>query len=123
MWRWTLIYDGQCKFCQRQVERALRWDADRRIEAVPFQTADLGRYGVSRDAAKDAIHLIGPSGTVWSGAAAARELSRLLPMTRPLSWLWAVPGAMAVAERTYRTVARRRHRFGCESDACRRGAA
>lgn len=123
MWRWTLIYDGQCEFCRRQVERALRWDVNRRIDAVPFQTADLARYGVSRDAAANAMHLVAPSGTVWSGAAAARELSRLLPRTRPLSWLFAVPGAMIVAERSYRTIARRRHRLGCESAACGRGTA
>jgi len=123
MWRWTLIYDGQCEFCQRQVELALRWDVDQRIEAIPFQTADLERYGVSRAAAEDAMHLVGPSGSVWSGAAAARELSRLLPRTRPLSWLFAVPGAMTVAELTYRSVARWRHRLGCESAACRRGVA
>jgi predicted DCC family thiol-disulfide oxidoreductase YuxK len=123
MWRWTLIYDGQCEFCQRQVELALRWDVDRRIEAVPFQTAELDCYGVSEDAAEDAMHLVAPSGSVWSGAAAARELSRLLPRTRPLSWLFAVPGAMTVAERTYRAISRRRHRLGCESTSCRRGAA
>ena len=123
MWRWTLIYDGQCEFCRRQVDLALRWDVDRRIEAVPFQTAELERYGVSRDSAADAMHLIAPTGTIWSGAAAARELSRLLPRTRPLSWVLEVPGAMVVAERAYRSIARRRHRLGCESTACRRGAA
>jgi predicted DCC family thiol-disulfide oxidoreductase YuxK len=123
MWRWTLIYDGQCDFCRRQVEIALRWDVNRRIDAVPFQAADLGRYGVSRDAAQDAMHVVAPSGTVWRGAAAARELSRLIPRTRLVSWLFAMPGAMIVAERTYRKIARRRHRLGCESAACRRGAA
>ena len=112
MWRWTLIYDGECEFCRGQVELALRWDVNRRIDAVPFQTADLERYGVSRDAAENAMHVVAPSGTVWSGVAAARELSRLLPRTRPLSWLFAVPGAMIVADRTYRTIASRRHRLG-----------
>ncbi len=123
MWRWTLIYDGECDFCRRQVELALRWDANRRIDAVPFQTADLERFGVRRGAAEDAMQLVAPSGTVWSGAAAARELSRLLPCTRPFSWLFAVPGAMTVAEHTYRKIARRRHRFGCDSAACERGGA
>ncbi len=123
MWRWTLIYDGQCQFCQRQVQLALRWDAHRRIDAIPLQMADLERYGVSRDAAEQAMHLVGPSGTVWRGAAAARELLRLLPRARPLAWLFGLPGAMPVAEQAYRSIAKRRHRFGCNSGVCRRGGA
>ncbi len=120
---YVLIYDGKCEFCRRQVRLIERWDRDGRLTAVPFQTADLVRYGVSRAAAGEAMHLVAPSGTVWRGAAAAREAARLLPGVRWLVVLFGLPGAMAVAERVYRWVARRRHRFGCSSEACRRGAA
>ncbi|KPK63921.1 MAG: hypothetical protein AMS21_06470 [Gemmatimonas sp. SG8_38_2] len=123
MWRWTLIYDGQCRFCQRQVELALGFDVDGRIDAVPFQSADPERFGVSRLAAEEAMHLVAPTGTVWRGAAATREIVRLLPRIRLLAWLFHLPGAMLIAERVYRSVAKRRHRFGCNSSACRRGAA
>ncbi|MGD2151623.1 MAG: DUF393 domain-containing protein [Gemmatimonadales bacterium] len=120
---WTLIYDGDCRFCRRQVDFLRRWDGRGRIEAVPFQTADLERYGIERSAAEEAMHLVAPTGGVWRGAAAARELLRLLRCGRPLVWLFSVPGAMFAAERVYSWVARRRHRFGCESGACRRGGA
>jgi predicted DCC family thiol-disulfide oxidoreductase YuxK len=119
--KWTLIYDGECEFCRRQVGLVARWDRAGHIEAVPFQRAELERYGVGRDAAEQAMQLVAPSGAVWSGAAAARELSRLLPTLRPFAWLFYVPGATFIAERTYRWVAKHRHRFGCKSRVCRRG--
>ena len=99
-----------------------RWDSVGRIDPVPYQVAQLDSYGVSLQEAEQAMHLIAPSGVVWSGAAAARELLRLLPLLRPLAWLFRIPGVMLVAERVYRWVARRRHRFGCDSSACKRGA-
>jgi predicted DCC family thiol-disulfide oxidoreductase YuxK len=118
---WVLLYDGDCAFCRRQVGFIERHDAEGRIEAVPFQEADLGDYGVTRQAAADAMHLVSPAGDVWSGAAAAREVLKLLRWLRPLAWLFYLPGAMFVAERVYRWIARRRHRFGCGSAVCRRG--
>lgn len=77
---------------------------------------------MSRQAAATAMHLVSPRGTVSQGAEAARELLRLLPRTRRFVWLFQLPGAMTVAERVYRWMARRRHRFGCSSEECQRGA-
>lgn len=121
MREWTLIYDGDCEFCRRLVALVNRLDWKSRLTVVPFQRADLERYRVSRAAAEQAMQLLAPSGTVWSGAAAARELARLLPALRPAAWLFHVPGVTALAERVYRWIARRRHRFGCGSGSCRRG--
>jgi acetyl esterase len=106
--RWTLIFDGDCQFCLRQVERLRRIDRRGRIETVPFQTADLARFGIELTDAEEAMHLVAATGTVWRGAEAARGLFRLLPFARPLVWLLSVPGAMFAAERVYRWVARRR---------------
>ena len=119
---WILVYDGECQFCRRQVALVERWDDDRRIEPIPFQQADLARLGVRRAAAEEAMHLVAPSGAVWRGAAAARELLRLLPRLRWLAWIFRLPGAMTVAEFAYSWVAKRRHRFGCASATCQRGA-
>lgn len=121
MGSWILIYDGDCGFCRRQVERVRRWDRERRVQAIPFQELDLVRFGVSRADVEEAMHLVSPAGEVWRGAQAARELLHLLPRVRPLVWLFSLPGVMFAAERAYRWVARHRHRFGCESEVCRRG--
>lgn len=116
-----MIYDGECQFCRRLVALISRLDRKTRLKALPFKDVDLHRFGVSREAAEQAMQLAAPSGAVWSGAAAARELTRLLPALRPLGWLFHVPGAMGVAERVYRWIAKRRHRLGCASGVCRRG--
>lgn len=123
MGEWTLIYDGDCRFCRRLVALVSRLDWKARLTVLSFQDADLERYGVSREAAEQAMQLVAPSGAVSSGAEAARDLGRLLPALRPLAWLFHVPGVTGLAERVYRWVARRRHRFGCGSGTCRRGAA
>jgi predicted DCC family thiol-disulfide oxidoreductase YuxK len=103
----------------RFVERRDRY---RRVEAVPFQKVELEAYGIERRAAEEAMHLVSPEGAVSRGATAARDTLKLLPGLRPVAWLFALPGAMYFAELVYRWVARRRHRFGCDSPVCRRGA-
>lgn len=67
------------------------------------------------------MQLVGPDGSVRAGARAAPVILRLLPLGRPLAWLFAVPGVPWVAQRVYRVVARNRHRLGCGSAVCARG--
>ena len=107
---WVLIYDGDCRFCQRSVDLVARLDGKGRLSMQPFQNADLGRYGISRERAEQAMQLVAPSGTVWSGATAARQLASLLPALRPLDWLFHVPGMLSLADRVYRWIAKRRRK-------------
>ena len=70
--RATLIYDGNCGFCRRWVERVRRWDRRGRLEMVPYQTVDLEtRFpGVSRADCVERIHLVDER------AAGARDSTR-----------------------------------------------
>lgn len=120
--KWILIYDGDCEFCRRQIRLLERWDVHKRIEHLPFQEADLDRFGLTREAVEEAMHLVAPGGETTRGAQAAREVLGLVPRGRALTWLFRLPGAMPVAEHIYRWVAKRRHRFGCGSEVCRRGS-
>jgi predicted DCC family thiol-disulfide oxidoreductase YuxK len=97
------------------------WDRQGRIDARPLQSTDLSRFGIAPEAAEEAMHLVAPGGSVWRGAEAAREILGVVPGGRPLAWLFRLPGVLPIAERIYRWIARRRHRFGCSSDVCRRG--
>lgn len=63
--------------------------------------------GRSRDALERALHLVAADGTVFAGAAAAREACRYLPAGWIVRILLGVPGVMALAERAYAWVARR----------------
>ena len=120
---WTLIYDGECRFCRRVVRLLERWDSRGQLKTVPLQTtADLALLPpIPRASLEQAMHLVTPDGVVLAGAAAAPAILRLLPGGGLLARTFRVPGIAALADVVYRAVARSRHRLGCGSDACARG--
>jgi predicted DCC family thiol-disulfide oxidoreductase YuxK len=113
--RWTLLYDGHCRVCQRAVRGLRRLDRADRVDAVPYQdpatrqrfawipTADLER----------AMHLVSPAGGIWAGAQAVERLLALLPGGLLWHALFRIPLVRTVADRVYRWIARNRHRLGC----------
>ncbi|MGH7753201.1 MAG: thiol-disulfide oxidoreductase DCC family protein [Gemmatimonadales bacterium] len=118
----VLIYDGECAFCRRWVERIRRWDRRHAIDAVPFQdAARVARFGIPKADLHAAMHLVLPDGRAFAGGAAAPEILKLLPGKRWLAWGFGVPGVLWVATRLYRWIAKRRHRLSCGSHVCGRG--
>lgn len=106
----TLIYDGECGFCNQAVALLRRWDREQVLRFVPFQDgAAVARFGIALPALAAAMHLILPDGRVYAGADAAPELLRLLPGKRWLAPLFRVPGVLPVARRVYAWIAARRH--------------
>lgn len=103
----TLIYDASCGFCRRWVSRLKRWDRDDRVRLLPLQ--DPGAPGLAhrpREELQQAAHLVRPDGAVFAGAAAARELCAYLPLGWIPRALFALPGALPLAEKVYRWIAR-----------------
>ena len=107
--RATLIYDGNCGFCRRWVERVRRWDRRGSLEMVPYQAPDLERRfpGVSRADCVERIHLVDERGAVHRGATAGREVLRRLPGGTLWTLPFRIPGGLWVAERVYVWIARR----------------
>jgi len=79
---------------------------------VPLQDVDGWRNlaGLGRHELELAVHLVGPDGRVYAGAAAVRPLLGLLPGGRLAAAPLAAPGAGRVAQAVYRWVARHRRR-------------
>jgi len=69
----VIIYDGECGFCKECV----RWVEKRTvITALPFQSADLARYGVTYErCSKEVVVVI--NGKVFGGADAVAKLLRV----------------------------------------------
>ncbi len=107
----TLIYDGECGFCQRSVALLRRWDREHRIALVPFQDqARVAAFNIPLPALAAAMHLVlpPPDGRVLSGADAVPKLLELLPGKRRLAWIFRIPGVPPIARRLYAWIARRR---------------
>jgi predicted DCC family thiol-disulfide oxidoreductase YuxK len=100
----TLLYDGDCGFCQRSVDLAKRLGTTARV--LPWQAADLAAFGTTPERAGHELlwvaRLLTDCGGPWRLAGALLRLP-------PLSWL---------AHLLYRLVAGNRHRLPGGTAAC-----
>lgn len=103
-----LIFDGDCLFCRRWIER-WRELSQGAVEYAPFQEAAVHFPEIPRDEFEQALHFIDGDGTVHRGADAVfRSLGRGRA-GRGLIWCYDhVPGFAPVTEAAYRLVARHR---------------
>ena len=103
-----LIFDGECTFCRRWVER-WRAAAGERFDIEPSQTAAPRYPEIASAEFVQAVQLIETDGRVYFAAEAVLR-ARALASSR--GWLLAgyesLPGVAPVVEALYRLVARHR---------------
>ena len=108
--RLTLVYDGECEFCERLARWVERRDRREQIAVRPNQEAGLiERLGLSRGEVARASWAVEPGGGRFEGAAGINRVLRelgggwhflaALYRVRPIHW---------VEDSYYRRVARRR---------------
>jgi predicted DCC family thiol-disulfide oxidoreductase YuxK len=116
---YTVIYDGTCSICTRSVELLRRWDRDGLLEIVRSQDdAVRARFPwIAEGDYADSLQVIGPGGRTWQRGAAIEQLIAVLPRGPLFTWMFRIPFARRIADRTYRWVARNRYRLGC-GDHC-----
>ena len=112
--RHTLLYDGDCPFCRGQMRCVRRLDWGRRFALLPLQDEAVGALApaLSREALPEAIHCVAADGRIFRGAACLRFVALRLPVVAPLGLLLWLPGALSLAELSYRWLSRNRHRLG-----------
>jgi len=119
----TVLYDGQCRFCQRRIANLRRLDLGRRLEFVSLHDDRVARDfpEVSREQLLEEMFVVDTAGHARSGATALRYLSRRLPLLWPLAPLLHIPGSLPAWNWLYRLVARNRMRLGgtCAEGTCR----
>lgn len=131
----TILYDGDCPLCRREIATLLRLDRGRgRLAGVNIAAADFdpARYGLTREQAMGAIHAVGTDGAVVKGM----DVFRRAYAAVGLGWLLAPTGwplIKPIADRFYRWFARNRMRIslrswralptgeGCATGACSTG--
>ena len=121
------MYDGNCAFCKRQVDRLRSWDKRDRFEYLPHTTPGieerypaLGPSGPRGLDIERGMILLTPSGEIHIGADAVQQIMRRLPPFNLLAPLFHVPGVRGLARRIYGWIARRRYQFSgnCEGGTC-----
>lgn len=116
-----VIYDGQCGFCVRALTLCRALDVR---GALRFHDANALRQAHSlfpelRDADFDhAMFAVSPDRGVTRGFFAFRRILWESPLMWPLLLLFYFPGAGWMGPRVYAWVAKNRHRFGCDTEAC-----
>ncbi|MDE3000163.1 MAG: lipase maturation factor family protein [Gemmatimonadota bacterium] len=104
-----LVYDGNCGFCARWVDR-IRAAAGDRVSYAPSQEVGHRFPQISPEQFENAVQWIGPDGEVYSGARAALfALAFTGPAGKLLWWAYSrLPWFAGAAEAAYRFVAHNR---------------
>ncbi len=121
----VVVYDGECSFCLRQVERIKQRDRSAQLEYVPRQSPGLDkRFPRLADSEfSSGMRLITPGGEILVGADALYRIVRLLPVWGNIAWIYRLPGVNTLARMAYRWIAANRHRLGRSSVETSRSAA
>jgi predicted DCC family thiol-disulfide oxidoreductase YuxK len=125
----VVIYDGNCQFCRRQVERLAWLDGGNRLAFVSLHDPVVGQRfpDLTHDQMMQQMYVVDQAGHQYGGAAAIRYLSRRLPRMWVLAPLLHIPGTMPIWRWAYQNIAVRRYRWNqspadqaCEEDgACK----
>jgi predicted DCC family thiol-disulfide oxidoreductase YuxK len=118
--RYTVIYDGDCKVCDRTIKLLTKWDANHALEIISSQAPGVhARFPwIPSRAYMESVQVIRASdGKTWQAAAALEELLKVLPKGRMISWLFRIPFVRPLADGFYRWFARNRYKLGC-SEHC-----
>lgn len=109
-----LVYDGDCSFCRKWIERWKKITRDR-IDYAPYQEVAGEFPNVPREEFEKAVQLFDTDGKRYS---AAEAVFRTLAL-RSFFWkvgLWKykhIPGFAPVSEWVYRLIARHRKPSSC----------
>jgi len=119
-----VVYDGDCSFCIRQVQRLARWDSRGSLAFVARGGPDAQRFvpDLVGDDVASQMYVVDRQGTRRGGARAVRYLARVLPRLWWIAWLLHLPGTLPLWDWLYRQVAKRRYRWrksaACDDGTC-----
>ena len=101
-----MIWDGDCHFCRRWIERWRAITAGK-VEYAPYQEIQFPE--IPREQFQRSVVFIDTTGQVFAGAAAVYQSLRCRPSKKWLWWCYQhVPGFAAISEFGYSFIARHR---------------
>ncbi len=117
----TMLYDGSCPLCAREVAHYQRVDKNSQVNWVDIATDQqvLEQHAITQDAAMRHLHVVDVNGSIVKGAYAFAAVWRALPYYRYLARLVAIPGLLPLLDRAYQHFARWRYARRMRCDSCR----
>jgi predicted DCC family thiol-disulfide oxidoreductase YuxK len=113
----TVIFDGDCGFCQRSIRvgRNLDWlkKIEWRTRLEPGLESSFPQ--VSLEESLHRMFSVRPDGKTYGGFYAVRDVVRYFPLTFLPAMLLYIPGASWIGVPVYDWIAKNRHRFGGKS--------
>jgi predicted DCC family thiol-disulfide oxidoreductase YuxK len=98
----TVIYNGECPVCSREIA-VYRARAEGPVRFVDLNACDMGRFGLTPDAAARRLHVV-EDGRLLAGVEAFRALWRVTPGFRWLAVAVGLPGVRQAAGAVYEGV-------------------
>lgn len=121
----TVLYDGECRFCRRQIALLRRLDLTGRLRFTSLHDDTVARDFPEIPFADlmDRMFVVDRGGRARGGAEAVRYLSRRLVPLWPLAVLLHIPGTLPLWSRLYAWIAARRYGLAgrCSDDTCKIG--
>ena len=118
----VVVYDGECPFCLKQIERIQRRDHWGRFEYAARQKPGLEKRfpRLADEDFNSGMRLVTPDGVIQVGADAVYHIARQLPVWRRLAWLYRMPLLHGVARLAYKWIAAHRQSLGrvCADSSC-----
>jgi predicted DCC family thiol-disulfide oxidoreductase YuxK len=117
----TVLFDGGCPLCRREIAHYMRLDSKGRIrwEDIHADREIPARHGLVWEDTMMRLHVVEASGRICTGAHAFAAIWDRLPGYRWLSRvLRAIPGMLGMVDAAYTRFARWRWRRRCETGTC-----
>ena len=121
--RVTMLYDGSCPLCSREVNHYRKIDRHGAVNWVDIaldQTI-LNQHNITFEAAMRHLHVLTVNGSIVKGAYAFAEIWRALPYYRYLAKLVSLPGVLPVLNRAYLRFASWRYNRRMRCNRCEGG--
>lgn len=119
----TILYDGQCRLCQRSVRLLQTLDWLGRLHfADARDPANLAATDppLQPERLMEEMHAVTPTGKVYHGYGAFRCIAWRVPLLWLIAPFLCIPGVPAIGQRIYLWVARNRfHLVPCHDGQCR----
>ena len=89
----TVLYDGQCPLCAREIRHYMKLDGHEQLEWVDLHAAPerLDRYGITREQAMAELHVVIPGNEGgWTTARGVDGFYAIWTRLTGYRWLWRI---------------------------------